>query len=96
MKRTAIIASGWRATLAIGVTDAIEEQTSVGETRERIVQRALAELVIQAAVLDRHRRLERECSGERESTLVDRAGRGGRQLRDAERIAVRDEREQAA
>src|SRR5688500_17295751 len=76
------------------VFNTIEEETSVRETGERVVKRTLTQLVIEASVLDRHRRLERERSGERKSTIVDRAKRGGRQLRESERITVSDERKQ--
>src|SRR6185503_586104 len=77
-----------------GVTDAVKEQTAVGETRERVVERTLAHLVIEAAVLDRHRRLERERLGQRESTFVYRAILGGGELRNADRVGMGDKRKQ--
>src|SRR2546423_9067466 len=76
------------------VPDSVKEKRAVGETGERVVQRALMELLIQTPVLDRHRRLERETPGESKSPLVDRAALRGGELRDPDGFRVGDERKQ--
>ena len=77
-----------------GMLDSVMEEAAVGEAGERVVERPVAELVIEPTVLDRHGRLERQRAGERESTLVDWTVSAGRQLGNTDRLRQGDERQE--
>ena len=71
-----------------GMLGAIVEQAPVGEAGERVVERPMAELLVEPPVLDRHGRLERQRPGEGEPAHVDRVGLGARQLGDPDRALL--------
>jgi hypothetical protein len=76
------------------VADSVEKQAAVREAGQRIVKRALVELLVQTPVLDSHGGLEREGSGQCEPPLVDGPVLRRCELRDPDGIRMSDEREQ--
>ena len=57
------------------------------------MERAVAHILVQPPVLDRHRRLERQRAQERDPALVDQVTFGCRQLGDTHGAGRRDERQ---
>ena len=76
-----------------GVVHAVLEPRAVREPRQRVAVGQLAELVVQARVVERDRRLADEQLRELDVALGERIRAGGAQLDDADRLAAHDQRQ---
>ena len=75
------------------MVEPVAEEGPVRQSGQRVVERLVADLLVEPGILEGHRRLVRHRLGEPETPVVelDLAGRG--QLNEPDRLALRDERQ---